>query len=75
MDEELGGFFLADQIDDDGLAYAMDSLDAAAGRVSMSRRAGRSLWLVACPDNVWPWMRAHAIGYGFDFGSSGALSA
>jgi hypothetical protein len=31
VDEELGGFFLAGEIDDDGLAYAMNAVDAAAG--------------------------------------------
>ena len=31
VDQELSGFFLPAEVDDDSFAYAMDAVDAAAG--------------------------------------------
>ena len=57
------GFFLrGSRIDDDGLAYAVDAVDAAAGEDfdDLVGRGLEGLGLVAGPDGrmVWPWMRA-----------------
>ena len=62
VDQELGGFLLASQIDDDGFAYAMDAVDAAAGEGfdDLVGRGFEGLGLVAGPDGAdgLPWTRS-----------------
>jgi hypothetical protein len=73
MDEELGWLFLSGEIDDDGFAYAMNAVDAAAGEDFDDLVGWRleGLGLVAGPDGTDGFAvdsLVDAIGYGFDFG-------
>jgi hypothetical protein len=76
VDEELRGFFLAAQIDDDGLADAVDALDAAACEEldDLVRRRFEGLGFVAGPDGADDLAvnaGVNAVSYRFDFGELG----
>ena len=76
MDEELSGLFASGEIDDDGLAYAMDAVDTAAGEDLDDLVGGgfEGLGLVAGPDRADGLAvdaLVDAVGYRFDFGEFG----
>lgn len=62
MDEKLGSSLVAEQIDNDGLADAVDAFDAAAsedlGDLSRGVLKVWGLLLVQTSTMRWPWMRA-----------------
>lgn len=79
MDEKLGLALFSVQIDNDGLADAMNALDAAAGE-SLDNLVGRGfegLRLVAGPDGADGLAvdtGVDAVGDGFNFGEFGHAS-
>ena len=76
VDQELGGFFVMGEVDDDGFAYAVDAVDAAVGE-GFGDGFGRGLeglGLVAGPDaadGLAVDALVNAVGYSFDFGEFG----
>lgn len=76
VDEELRGFFIAGEVDDDSFADAVDSIDPASGERfnNRLRRGLEGLGLVAGPhgaDGLALDARVNAVGYGLDFGEFG----
>ena len=76
MDQELGGLFVVGEVDDDGLAYAVNAVDAGVGE-GFGDGLGwgfEGLGLVAGPDGADGLAvdaLVDAVGYGFDFGEFG----
>ena len=76
VDEELGGFFLSGEVDNDGLAYAVDAVNPAAGEDFRDLVGWRfeGLRFVAGPDGADGLAVdsfVDAVGYGLDFGEFG----
>ena len=76
VDQELRRLFLRLTVDDDGLADAVDAVDAAAGERfgDLVGRRFEGLRLVAGPDGADGLAvdaGMDAVGYGFDFGKLG----
>ena len=76
MDQELGGLFVVCEVNDDGLAYAVNAVDAGVGEGFGDGFGWRleGLGFVAGPDGEYGLAGdalVDAVGYGFDFGEFG----